>query len=262
MTSSKNTYLSLDEARDELKQRWNNFDLKKKIEEELGDKFMPIFKENPRGVSFRQVCSPDNGFTFFYQCSKYIGVEPLIMEYHDDIFTHLNEEKKGLGRLRVLTNENQEAIVDIINFHDNEKKKLGECVLKTGEKLVDFHHNLFDVLKYKVDFIENSKWFKDIGKAQDYYYYLLLHFVAHGVLFETFYDEGDSNEDAFTSDVVMPTIEKIKNKFGLEPVLTRAYPTNQSEDEDFYWWSYPSIVNDSILKYAKNNHFDLKIIKK
>ena len=60
-------YVSLDEARAELKRRWADVDLKKRIEAELGDLFMPTFANKPRGISFRQLCSPDNGFTFFYQ---------------------------------------------------------------------------------------------------------------------------------------------------------------------------------------------------
>lgn len=262
MADDKNIYFSLDEARDELKKRWINKELKAKIEEELGGRFMAEFRDSPRGVTFRQMCSPDNGFTFFYQCAKYIGIEPLVLEYHEDMFTHMNEEKKGLGRLSVTTKEGEMATVDIMNFHENEKKKLGECSLKTGEKLTNFHQDLFDVLNFKVDFLENSKWFQEIGKAQDYYYYLLLHFVVHGVLLETFYDEGGSSEDKFTSNIILPVIDKIRKKFDLSPLLVRSYPSSQNDDEDFYWWSYPPVVNDFILEYAKNNNFDLKIKNK
>lgn len=261
MANDKNIYFSLDEARGDLKKRWNNKELKTKIEEELGEKFIAEFKSFPRGITFRQVCSPDNGFTFFYQCVKYIGAMPTILEYHEDMFTHMNEEKKGLGRLSVSMKDGKRATVDIMNFHENERKKLLECNLKTGEGLIDFHHNLFNVLNFKVDFLENSRWFHDIGKASDYYYYFLLHFVAHGVLAETFYDEGGSSEDDFTSNVILPAIDKIRKKFDLSPMLLRSYPSNQSDDEDFYWWNYPPVVNDFILKYAEKNNFDLKLIK-
>jgi len=57
----KDIHLSLDEAREELKKRWNNAELKKAIEEELGDNFMPQFAEYPRGVLARQLSTPDNG---------------------------------------------------------------------------------------------------------------------------------------------------------------------------------------------------------
>jgi len=243
-------YFSLDEAREELKNRWNNSELKEKIEKELGSNFISLFREKPRGVTFRQLCSPDNGFTFFNQCSNYIGANPLVLEYHEDIFIHFNEEKMGLGNLHLNLKNGEKTVVKVMNFRESEKKKLSECLLKNGKKLVDFHHELFDVLGYKTDFLENSNWFINIGRASEYYYYLLLHFVAHGVLFESFSEE-DGESDLINKTVV-PSIVKIYEKFGLEPIICRLYPKNQTEEEDFYWWSYPPIVNDYILEYIKN----------
>ena len=189
-----NIYVSLDEAREEIKKRWADVELRKRVEDELGEKFMPSFKDNPRGVSFRQLCSPDNGFTFFYQCAKYVGTDPLILEFHGDIFVSFNEEKKGLGRLRLTLADGSRVMVDIMNFHDNEKKKLGECILKTGENLFVFHHNLFEISKFKIELLENTEYFKKIGHATDYYYYIYLHFISHGVLFETYSVEKREGE--------------------------------------------------------------------
>lgn len=247
--NDNNIYFSLDGAREEIKKRWNNLELRKAVEEELGDKFMPSFKEKPRGCTFRQVCSPDNGFTFFYQMAKYIWVEPLVLEYHDDIFVHFNEEKKGLGRLRVSLADGSKTTVDIMNFHENEKKKLGECILKNGEKLIDFHRNLFKVAGYDVEILENSEWFHNIGKAKDYYYYFLLHFVTHGILFETFsMEEREKGEAEFVNDIIISNTERIKDKFGIKPIVVRSYPENQTDEEDFYWWSYPPNINDYLIK--------------
>ena len=49
----ENIYVSLDEARVELKRRWNDVELKKRVEEELGEKFMPSFRDKQRGVTFQ-----------------------------------------------------------------------------------------------------------------------------------------------------------------------------------------------------------------
>ena len=250
--NSINIYSSLDEAREELKKRWNDEELKKKIEEELGSYFIPQFKIEPRGITFRQVCSPDNGFTFFYQCSKYCGAKPLVLEYYDDIFVHFNEEKVGLGTLHLFLSNGEKEKINIMNFRKSEKKKLGECVLKNGERLVDFHHNLFNVWGEKIDFLDNSVWFKSIGKSSEYYYNLLLHFIAHGILFETFSEED--GETDLIDKAIIPSITKIYDKFGLKPIICRLYPKNQSGEEDYYWWSYPSFVNKYIIEYIiKNN---------
>ena len=258
MNNLLNIHLALDKAREELAKRWRDEELKKKVMQELGAHFLPEFAVYPRGVLFRQLCSVDNGFIFFLYCAKYVGASPLVLEYHDDIFVHFNEEKKGLGRLRVTLEDGTPAIVDIMNFHENEKKKLGDVVIKTGERLVDFHHNLLEVSKYRINFLENSKWFKSIGKASEYYYYLLLHFVAHGFLFETFLtkenyttQEDYAHERGFDDSVVVPALKRINENFGLNPLIVKSYPYNQSSLEDFYWWCYPPHVNDYIVDYAK-----------
>lgn len=253
-------YTTLDGAREELSKRWRDIELKKRIEVELADKFLPLFKKNARAVLFRVLCSPDNGFTFFLQCAKYINADPLILEYLNDIFVHFNDEKKGLGRLRVELEDGGKAHVDVMDFYKNEKNKLDMISLKTGENLVDFHHNLFKIFKYRVDLHDNSDWFKIIGRASDYYYYLLLHFVAHGVLIETFLNEGDKHEDAFTNEIIIPAINKIKDKFKLDPLIIRLYPEHQNRLEDFYWWCYPPNINEYIINFAKKNNLPLKML--
>lgn len=257
----ENLYFSLDEARIELKKRQVDSELKKKIEDELGDRFMACFKSASRGVTFRQICSPDNGFAFFYQCANYTGTKPLIFEYHDDIFVSFNEEKKGLGRLRLTLKDGQKAVVDIMDFHAYEKMLLRNVKLKTGESLLDFHHDLFKLSAYNADFIENSKWLHDIGKAADYYYYFLLHFIVHGILFETFsLEEREKGEAQFVENVIALNLEKIEKKFGLRPIVVRSYPENQTDNEDFYWWSYPPNINDYIINYADKNKLKFKLV--
>ena len=120
-------YFSLDEAREEIKKRWNDVELKKKVEEELGKNFIPFFNSSkPRSILFRQLISPDNGFYFFCQESKYIDTKPTIAEYLDDTFVSFNEEKKGYGRLCI-----NDKYLDIIDFHASEKMAIKDIVTKT-----------------------------------------------------------------------------------------------------------------------------------
>lgn len=260
MKKKESIYISLDEAREEIAKRWKDEDLKKKIEEELGDKFMKNLFSEPRGVYFHQVCSPDNGFMFFYQCAKYAGTLPLGMEYLGDIFVHFNEDKKAMGRLRVVLENKEKALLDIMDFHANEKKTLGDVMLINGERMVDFHHHLFEKFDFEVDLFDNTDWFHKFKNAQDYYYFLLLHFVAHGVLFEVFQlEEGaDEKESFFSREIILPAIKIIHDKFGAEPLIVRIYPENQTKDEDFYWWSYPCFINSYLIKFAKDNNFLFK----
>ncbi|MDP1884519.1 MAG: hypothetical protein Q8L10_04065 [Candidatus Moranbacteria bacterium] len=251
-------YVSLDEARDELKKRWEDVELRKRIEEELGDKFFFAFQKFPRVVLNRQVVSPDNGFMFFYQCAKYIGENPLVWEGLEDMFVSFNEEKKGLGRLRVTLEDGTKSTVDIMNFHENEKKKLSKCILKNGEILIDFHHDLCKLSGYNIEICDNTAWKRGMRDVSEYYHYTMLHFIAHGVLFENFFDEGGTSEDEFTHEVVYPAIKKIEEDFGVKPLIVRLYPENQTDEEDFYWWSYPPYINNYIVDYAKKNNMNFK----
>ena len=259
MDNNDSLYISLDEAREELHKRWANVDLKILIEAELGDKFWPAFNDKPRGVLVRQLISPDNGFTFFNQCARYINAAPYCLEFTGDKFCHFNEEKKGLGRLRLTLDDGTKACADIMDFHAHEKKKLSEVVLKTGESLVAFHHGLFKMAGYDVEVFDNTQWFQSIGSAAEYYYYYLLHCVAHSVLFEKF--EGDEHETAFANTIVVPAIERIKEKTGLAPMVVKLYPEHQDELEGFYWWSYPLHINKYLVDYVRRNNLKIKPCK-
>lgn len=263
MDDQTNIYVSLDEARAELARRWQDGELRKRIEVELGENFIQTFgQESPRGVLTRQLCSPDNGFTFFFQCARYVNAEPLALEFTGDIFTHLNEEKKGLGRMHVTLADGSPATFDIMDFHANEKVRLSEAFLKSGENLVDFHHRLLQVAGLPVQLHDNTAWFRRIGKPSAYYYYLLSHFVVHGVLFETFStDCRDGKETGFTKEVVGPALDRIEAQFGLKPLIVRLYPEEQIDDEVFYWWSYPPDINEYLLLYAKGNALSCKSYK-
>ncbi len=251
MEENKIKYFSLDEAREEIKKRWNDVELKKKIEEELGGLFIKEFSNSPRAISFRQIISPDNGFALFYLKAKYLNTEPLVMEYKKDIFVSFNEEKKGLGKLRV-TSDGKKGYFNILDFHANEKKPLDEVKILDGQLLIDFHHNLMNKFGYGDVFHDYSDWFSNIGHASSYYYPLLLHCVAHGVFFETL--EGDEYENNFTESIILPTIEKIFAKYNIRPIIVQLYPGGQTDLEDFFWWSYPLYINEYLSGLIKNDN--------
>ena len=243
-----NLYTSLEEARELLRERYAQTDLRQAIEKELGEYFMPAFSGGLKSVTTRQLCTPDQGFLLFYHRSlNELKAAPLALSYYQDKFTHLNEEKKGLGRLRVYQNE-KKYTVDIIHFTPNEGKQIKEVCLIDGESLVDFHKSLFSLTNVIVDTFDNSSWYKQFASAKEYYYYLLLHFVCHGVLFESFVTDFRDKESSFTQQVVVPAIEKIQEKFGVTPMIVQMYPDEQTLEEDYFWWTYPEKVNEYLQK--------------
>lgn len=254
--------ISLDEARTELVKRWKDEDLKKTIETELGENFWSEFKHKPRSILWRYIFSPDNGFIFFHQCAYYVNATPLIFEFLRDTYVAVNEEKRGLGRPRVYFPDGKRGLINLIDFNINEKRITGEVVTRCEGKLVDFHHELLGLLKYNLEIKDKADWARNIGKPEYFYYQYLLHFVAHGILFETIQpEEKSSRAFVFHNNVILPSLKKIKDKFGLSPLIVRVYPENQNEEEDFFWWCYPPKINKYLIEYAKKNNLSFQYLK-
>jgi len=248
-------YVSLDFARGEIKRRWDNTELRRTVEEAIGQHYWPELKEQPYGVLWRCLPSPDNGFTFFVQASQWIGLPSFLPEYIEDKFVHLNPEKRCLGRLSLTMPDGVKVTCDIVDWQANQGKPMTEVVLKTGEGLASFHHRLFELAGYQTIRRDLSPWWISLKPA--HYYYYLAHFIAHGVLFEVF-DTENSHEDVFTQEIVLPNLERVEREFGMKPLVVRIYPPDQTEDEDFYWNSYPPHVNDYIVEYARKHNLPFK----
>ncbi|NVN91194.1 MAG: hypothetical protein HXX11_11405 [Desulfuromonadales bacterium] len=252
---------SLNEARTEIHRRWNDAALKRSVEEMLGVHLWPEMKGQPRGVLWRCLPSPDNGFTFFVQASQWMGLKAFLPEYIEDMFVHFNAEKKSLGRLSLSMPDGTMVTCDIVDFHASQGKPMTEVVLKTGESLVGFHHRLLDRSGYPVMRRDLSDWWISLKPARNYYHYYLAHFIAHGVLFDVFEQEEDHRENVFLQEVVLPNIEKVEREFGKKPLIVRHYPPEQTEEENFYWFSYPPHVNTWLVQWAQENNLAFKKVR-
>lgn len=106
-----------------------------------------------------------------------------------------------------------------------------------------------------------SEWWISLKPATYYYYYYLSHFIAHGVLFDVFEDEEGTRENVFTQEVILPNIERVTREFGIKPLIVRHYPPDQTDEESFYWYSYPPHVNAWLVQWAQENNLPFKKAK-
>ncbi len=252
-------YVSLDEARRELATRWCDKPLRTAVERELGGRLFPEFTNAPRAVLWRCLNSPDNVFTFFHQCARYVGAQPLALEFLGDCYSRGNTEKRALGKLRVTTEDGVPATFNLFSSHRWDRRGLAEVVLDDGTQLIDFHHELIEHAGYPVELRDKTAWCRTQGKPAEWYYPFLLHFVAHGVLFESYTAGSESN---FYESAIFPNIERIRRTFGITPLIACPYPEQgtQTEREDFYWRSYPPHINAWLLDYALRNGLALNKI--
>lgn len=251
-------YLSLDQARVEIRRRWADEQLRRQVESFLGDfYFAPGFGQDPRGYLPRSILSPDNGYEWFRWCCNYLNLAPIVSEYTGDILLAMNEEKRGLCRLRLSLPDGRQVRVNIIEKGHSEKQRFCDVQTKHGETLVDFHRRLLRQAGQQIEIFDMTTEWQRLGRAPQYYLPYLAHCIVHGVLFENFMMEPDCKEFPFTRDVVLPAMERLNREFGCRPMVVRLYPENQSDAEDRFWWSYPPAINDFIVKYAQEHGYAL-----
>lgn len=256
-------YYTLDEAAEEIKKRWNDKILKEKVEEFLSNKFIPgFFIDKQRAVYPKSVVSPSNAYDSFLLNAKYLGLKPLLVEYTDDLFTGLSEDKFLLTRLRLLWHDGTYKTADIVDYKKYHGKQIPEVRVVSGEKLIDFHHNLFKLSQYPDSEIKDiSNYFKSYGKPKDFYPYYLANFICHGVLFEKFETDPRSRELKFTREVAMPSINFLKEKFGVGPIIVNLYSNDSTGGENPFWGCYNKSINDFLINYVEKNNCLVKKFK-
>lgn len=243
----KEIYTPLSVAKKEIWKRWNDKDLRKKVESFLGGDVPKPFKKGPRAVLSRSIITPNQELFYFLDLAKSTELEPIGLEGIEDKFCTKNHDKVSLSKLsfykdkRGVKNgkmEDEKNVVRIINMMAADGKKF--CDIKTlwGEDLAEFHHRMLDFYNAKIETFDDFKWFSKQGKRngpRQYYENFLLFFMCHGILFENFHAKG-KDEDV-TTDIVIDNYKKIKKTFGYKPLIVPLVPIEDEGCLD-YWNGY------------------------
>ncbi len=235
-------YTTLPEAKEEIWRRWNDKDLRKKVEDYLGEIPEP-FKKEPRAVLSRNIITPNLELIYFLDLVKNTNLSPLGLEGVSDKFCTKNYDKVSLGKLTFFRNkefkniENGKTNVAIIDMMSSEGERF--CDVKTfwGEGLVDFHHKLLKTYNVELDIFDDFNWFsydKKKDSISEYYKKFFAFFICHGILFENFIVKG--NEKEFTNGVVIDSFNEIKEIFGVSPLIIPLLP--MADDDHWYFRSY------------------------
>ncbi len=247
-----NVYTNIDDASLEIKNRWNNDGLKKKVLEYFDGDLPKTFCE-PRAVLSRNIATPDIECVHFFNLAKKIGLLPIICEGVGDKFSSASSDKVGLVKLNFFDgyDKNHQLLrhhKKIIDIPSNDGKKFNVINTLWGENLVDFHHRILkEYLHESVDLFDDFDWFHKIGMKTtigEYYKNFFVFFVCHGVLFENFVTDAEELE--FFDKIVQPAFEYIESYFGVKPLIVELAPHDQANNP--YWWCYPSDVEKYILK--------------
>jgi len=245
-------YTSLEDAKKEIWRRWNDKELRKKVEDFLGGDIPEPFKKEPRAVLARPVMTPDIEHKHFLGFAEKIELKPISWEYLQDKFYTINSDKLCLAKMsffhgRDNNGNNKISVKKIIDFKKSEGKKISDLETLWGENFVEFHHRILKLIHSNMELYDGTDWYKKRGRASaDYYVYYLSIFLCHGVLFENFIT--DEYETKFAKEVVFPAIEQIKKLFNVIPLIVPLAP--KEECSNGYWWCYPDYLEDKINEYA------------
>ena len=234
-------YTPLEEAKAEIRRRWNDAELKKKVEKFVGSKVPDHLDSTPKACLARDVFSPNVETFEFIKLAREVGLPPLCMEHLDDIFFTINKNKMSLARMSFIGAGNSVDTFDIVNFKANDKKHIHDVCTLWGESLVDFHHKLADFYLNDVEHFDISGWYGERGGCSTRYYpFLLALFIRNGILFENFLDDG--REAEFTHNVVIPTFERIVEHFGCKPLIVRISPKDEESSNRWCYYEMSKII--------------------
>lgn len=254
MDRKESFYTTLEAAKIEIHKRWQDEDLKERVRVYLGGSIPVPFQQCPRAVLSRNIISPDHELTHFLHMAEQLNIMPIGLEGINDRFVTNNEDKMLLVKPRFLMgyDKNHDVISQtklIVDLDMEKGKKFSEVTTLWGENLVDFHHRILRKYVTKdLELYDDFQWFAENEmktSIEQYYKKFLALFVAHGVLFENFTNEGD--EERFTAEVFLPALHEIIQTFGKAPLIIPAQP--EDEVMDVYWWCYPrEVMNDIQIK--------------
>lgn len=246
--STESIYTELSVAKEEIWKRWNDKELRNKVEKFLDNDMPCVFKKGPFAVMVRHVASPNKEFFRFKEIANKTKLPLLICEFISDKFTCKNELKYHLCRMYFhggFGKNGGEKIISskIVNIDNCEGKKFSEIKTKDGVDFIDFHHKLLSQHFSIENVCDISTWLAYKGKKSNifYVYYLAL-FLTHGVLFENFVIEKE--EKRLIEKTVIPAIMKLKTLFGINPLIVPLLPIN--DERNRHWCYYPEKIKTNI----------------
>lgn len=247
-TGERGIYVTLERARTLAAQRWADKALRSRVERDLGC-LPPGIGASPRAVIYRTLITPDNECLRFFTLTGELGLSPLGYEFHEDIFFKANPDKSNLARLRFSHGRMADGLpihsyFRVLDMEMAHRKPFSSLATFWGEGLVAFHHRLLERFAPPLEVVNFSAWLTAHGgRAADHYEPYLKLFLAHGVLCENFFLGGQETD--FTRNVLLPAVERIRQKYGIKPLIVPLLDPAVAEETT--WWCHPAEVEESLL---------------
>jgi len=215
-----------------------------------------LFMNGNCAVLARFVATPNYEVLRFLKLAASYNLTPILIEYPSDKFVGKNAGKRALAKMGFYSGCGRNGgrkieWMKVIDFNTWQGKHFSDIVTIWGESFAAFHHRLFfrEFPDFSPPLILNiSDWYLKMGGSASLYYEpLLTIFLSNAILFETYL--FNSSEIAFTREVVLSAFCRVKEQFGIRPLITPLDPPEQEGDE--YWTLYPSHLRRHVDGYVK-----------
>lgn len=243
-------YTPLSVAKEEIWRRWNDKELRKKVEEFLGDDLPDIFSDGPKVVIFRNIATPNFELKLAFDYAKMIGLDLAVIEFTVDRFCTRNRDKLHLGKLFFLDIKKKgcevKAKVNIIPIKEVDNVPLRDIKTNWGEDLVAFHHRILGKNGYANVRTFDASTYKLNGLGPFEMYLKILGFCSNfSILLENFLVKTDKGERSFTERIIFPAFRKVRQAVRKKPMIVPLMGVN--DEENVFWQYYSSDVGDLLL---------------
>ncbi|EKD59045.1 MAG: hypothetical protein ACD_56C00004G0006 [uncultured bacterium] len=243
-------YTPLSVAKEEIWRRWDEQDLKVKVELFLKYDIPEIFCDKPKAVIFRNIATPNLELQIAQEYAFLLGLDLVVIEYTIDKFCTRNRDKLHLVKMMFFNDKCKSQVVakeNIISIKEQDNKCFRDIDTMWGENLVSFHHRIFKKFGYEnVEFFDASI-FKERGLGPyEIYLEILGLCVKNAVLLENFLIKADKGEAKFTEQIIIPAFAEVMNKTGYNPLII---PLLGCDGEgNICWQYYADKIRDDICK--------------
>ncbi len=245
--SVESMYTPLSTVKEEIWKRWNDQELKGRMEIFLNNEIPAVFCDKPKAVIFRNIATPNLELQIAQEYACLLGLDLVVIEYTMDKFCTRNRDKLHLVKMMFFNNKCKSQVVakeNIISIKEQDNKCFRDIDTIWGENLISFHHRIFKKFGYEnVEFFDASI-FKERGLSPyDIYLKILGLCVKNAVLLENFLIKADKGEAKFTEQVIIPAFVEVLKKTGCNPLII---PLLGCDGEGNICWQYydDKIKND------------------
>lgn len=247
-------YTTLSQARDEIKTRWENEELRRRVEKYWGGEIPGQFNVAPRAILSRGILTPSFETQYFIDLLGLINLKPICLEFAKDKFCSQNIDKIHLGKLIFFHrhDKNGKKLTTkktIIDFKRSDNKNFDEIRTIGDKDFIEFHHDIYKKHHNDMMDIFDISHFK--GKresAREVYEKIFSLCIMSGVLFENFIMKDSHGEKKFSQKIVAPALAATIKRFGVKPLVVPLLPIENEDREEWIW--YPGHLE----QYIEVNH--------